>query len=73
MPFETYRHYVIMKAGYFKTYQTPKGIFYEAESISFASKSQDQFEEIYSRCLDIVIEDIGITSAEVEKQLINFM
>jgi hypothetical protein len=73
MPFDTYRHYMIMKAGYFKTYQTPKGVFYEAESISFASKSQDEFEQIYSDVMDKIIEDIGVTRPEIEKQLINFM
>jgi hypothetical protein len=73
MPFEAYRKYLIMKAGYFKTYQTPKGTFYEPDSISFGSMSQDQFEEVYSRVLDKVIEDIGTTKDEIEKQLINFM
>ena len=73
MPFETYRKYLIMKAGYFKTYQAPKGVFYEPDSISFGSMSQDQFEEVYSRVLDKVIEDIGVTKQEVETQLINFM
>jgi hypothetical protein len=73
MPFETYRKYLIMKAGYFKIYQTPKGVYYEPDSISFGSMSQDQFEEVYSRVLDKVIEDIGTTKDEIEKQLINFM
>ena len=73
MPFETYRKYIIMKAGYFKTYQTPRGVFYDAESISFTSKSQDEFEDIYSRVLDKIIEEIGLTKPEIEKQLINFM
>ena len=73
MPFETYRKYLIMKAGYFKTYQTPKGTFYEPDSISFGSMSQDQFEEVYSRVLDKVIEDIGVTKQDIETQLINFM
>jgi hypothetical protein len=73
MPFETYRKYLIMKAGYFKTYQTPKGTFYEPDSISFGSMSQDQFEEVYSSVLDKVIEDIGVTKQDVETQLINFM
>jgi hypothetical protein len=73
MPFDTYRKYILMKAGYFKAYDTPKGTFYDAESISFTNKSQDQFEEIYSRVLDKIIKDIGSTSEEIEKQLINFM
>jgi hypothetical protein len=73
MPFETYRKYIIMKAGYFKAYQTPKGNYYEADSISFGNMTQDEFEEVYSRVLDKIIADIGSTKEEVEKQLIEFM
>jgi hypothetical protein len=73
MPFETYRRYVIMKAGYYKTYQTPKGTYYEAESVSFASMDQMQFEEVYSRVLDVIIADLGVTKDEIEETLINFI
>jgi hypothetical protein len=73
MPFDTYRKYMIVKAGYFTAYQTPKGIYYDPNSISFASMSQDEFEEVYSRVLDKVIEDVGLDKESVEKQLINFM
>lgn len=73
MPFEVYRKYITMKAGYFKTYQTPKGVFYEADSISFASMDQETFEELYSRVLDKIIKDIGATREEIEEVLINFI
>jgi hypothetical protein len=73
MPFDTYRRYMTIKAGYFTAYSTPKGVYYEPMSISFASMTQDEFEEVYSRVLDRVIDDIGVTSDEIEKQLINFM
>jgi len=73
MPFDTYRKYVISKAGYFKAYQTPKGVFYEADSISFASMAQDVFEELYSRVIDVIIKDIGATSEEIERSLVDFM
>lgn len=73
MPFETYRKYMTVKAGFFKAYQTPKGLFYDPDSISFASMSQDEFEDVYSRVLDKIIEDIGATKEDIEKQLINFM
>jgi len=73
MPFEICRKYILFKAGYFKIYQTPKGIFYDAESISFGNMSQDRFEEVYSRVLDKIIEDIGCTSEEIKKELINFL
>jgi hypothetical protein len=73
MPFETYRRYLTIKAGFFNAYQTPKGIFYEAMSISFASMEQDQFEEVYSRIMDEVVRDIGVSSEDINKQLENFM
>jgi len=73
MPFDTYRRYMTIKAGYFKAYETPKGIYYEAMSLSFSSMPQDEFEEVYSRVLDKIIEDIGSDKETVEKQLINFM
>ena len=73
MPFETYRKYMIVKAGFFTAYQTPKGVYYDPNSISFASMSQDEFEEVYSRVLDKVIEDVGLDREDVERQLINFM
>jgi len=73
MPFDTYRKYMIVKAGFFTAYQTPKGIYYDPHSISFASMSQDEFEELYSRVLDKVIDDIGSDKETIEKQLINFM
>ena len=73
MPFDTYRKYMTIKAGYFNAYQTPKGLYYEAMSLSFASMDEATFQDIYSRVMDKIIEDIGCTSAEIEKQLISFM
>ena len=73
MPFDTYRRYMTIKAGYFKAYETPKGIYYEALSLSFSSMEQDKFEEVYSRVLDKIIDDIGAAKEDIEKQLINFM
>jgi len=72
MPFETYRHYVVIKAGYFNSYQTDKGVYYEAQSIAFSSMDQETFEEVYSRVLDVIIAEIGITSEEIEKALMDF-
>jgi len=72
MPFETYRRYVVIKAGYFNSYQTDKGVYYEAQSIAFSSMDQETFEEVYSRVLDVIIAEIGITSEEIEKALMDF-
>ena len=73
MPIDAFRRYLTIKAGYFDAYDTPKGVFYDAKSISFGSMSQDEFENLYSRVLDKVIELIGSTESDIEKELINFM
>ena len=73
MPFEAYRKYVTMKAGFFHVYHTPKGEFYDAQSIAFSAMDDDQFSEVYSRVLDVIIEDIGAGKEEIENELINFM
>jgi len=73
LPENIYRKIMTMRAGYFETYDTGKGIHYEPISISFSNMSQDEFQEVYSRVLDKIIEDIGSTKKEIEDQLINFM
>jgi len=73
LPFDVYRKIMTMRAGYFKAYQTGKGIYYEADSLAFGSMDQATFEDVYSRVLDEIIKDIGSTREDVEQQLINFM
>ena len=73
LPFNVYRKIMTMRAGYFTAYDTGKGVHYEVESLSFGSMEQDIFEEVYSRVLDEIIKDIGSTSEEIEKELVNFM
>ena len=72
MPFETFRRYVIIKAGFFNAYHTGKGTYYEAQSIAFSSMDEDTFEEVYSRVLDVIIKEIGSTSEEIEAALMEF-
>ena len=72
MPFDSYRKYVTMKAGFFKAYTTPRGTFYDAESIAFSAMSQDQFEDVYSRVLDVIIKDLGCTGEDIEEQIMSF-
>ena len=73
LPFEAYRKYVIMKAGFYNVYNTGKGQFFEAQSIAFGAMDEDQFKEVYNRVLDVIIEDIGAGKEEIENELINFM
>ncbi len=73
LPFETYRRWAIMKAGFVRVYDTPKGKLFEPESIAFANMDEDRFREVYSRVLDVIIQDIGATEEDIEEALLNFM
>jgi len=72
MPFDTYRRWVTMRAGYYDIYETPKGKLYEAQSISFGNMDQIKFEELYSRVLDVIIDDIGVSGDDIESEILNF-
>ena len=73
MPFKAYRNYVTIKAGYADIYKTPKGIFVQAKSVAFANMKQKEFEELYSRVLDVVIKDTGADREFIENNLLSFM
>ena len=73
LPFDVYRKVMIMKAGYFKAYNTGKGVYYEAESIAFENMDEETFQDVYSRVLDQIILDIGATKEVIEKQLMPFI
>lgn len=72
MPFDTYRKYALIKSGYHKIYDTPKGKYVEAESIAFENMDEEKFQEVYSRVVDFVIQDTQATKEDIEQNLINF-
>ena len=73
MPFDVYRKWVTMRAGYVDIYETPRGKLYDAKSIAFGSMDQIEFEEVYSRVLDVIIKDLGITEDDINSEIISFM
>ena len=73
IPFEVYRKWVIIKAGFYKTYHTKKGIMVEAESIAFGSMDDAKFQELYSKVIDVIIKDICVDKKTIEDQLLDFM
>jgi len=73
MPFDAYRNYATIKAGYSNVYQTPKGVFVEAQSIAFASMTEEKFEKVYSDVLDFIIKDTEADAEFIQDNLINFM
>jgi len=72
LPYDTYRSIMTMRAGFVNIFETPKGILYLPKSISFASMNEIEFQDVYSRVLDQIIKDLGTTSDEITKALINF-
>lgn len=70
---DTYRNIVTIKAGFYKSYKSVKGIYLEPESISFGNMNQERFEEVYNRVLDVILLDIGGTSEELEREILNYI
>ena len=73
MPFDAYRKYATIKAGYADIYHTPKGLFVDAKSIAFDKMSESEFREVYSNVLNFIIKDIEADREIIEKELINFL
>ena len=73
MPFNTYRKYATAKAGYAKVYQTPKGLYVEAESLSFENMDEDRFQDVYNHVLTFIILDTGADKEFIEKHLMSFL
>lgn len=72
MNFEEFRAYKIMQAGYYKRVVTEKGEFYLPKSISFASMDNLEFEQLYNAMLNVMISTLGVSSEDIEHELINF-
>ena len=73
LPFDVYREVVTMRAGFVEIHDTGTGLHYRPKSISFASMDEGQFQDVYSRVMDVIIRDIGSTTEEIEKQVLSFM
>ena len=73
MPHKSYYKYAVMKAGYFETYQTPKGIMVLPKSIAFENMEEDEFREVYDRVLQFIADDIQADKHTIENELLSFM
>lgn len=70
--FEDYRAVMSMKAGFYKTIETDKGVVYLPKSISFSKMDELEFEELYSKMIDVLIRELKITEETIEQELMNF-
>ncbi len=53
-----YRYYIQMKAGYYESIETPKGIMILPVSISFDKMEEIEFGELYKAVFSQIVIDI---------------
>lgn len=68
------REMVTIKAGHCETILAPNGYtHFKAKSISFSEMDEAEFEDFYSKILDIAFEWFGMDRDLVEQELVRFM
>ena len=68
-----FRKYLTIKAGFYTAYDMDGWVHREADSINFASMDGIEFEDLYSKMLDVIIKEMGITGKEVDQNIVDFM
>ena len=71
--FDNYRKIMTMKAGFFTTEITDKGVVYFAKSISFANMDNSEFEDLYSKLIHVIAKDLNLNDTEVRQNIESFM
>jgi len=68
-------YYLKLKLGLYKERMLLKSgrIAVEVDSISFSRMKQDEFQDFYSKSIDVIINLLGAEKEFIEKELINFM
>ena len=69
---ERFRKDITILAGYHEmTYRLNGDVRVEAKSISFGSMGEDEFEKLYSACIDVIINKVctQYTEYELRKQV----
>ncbi len=64
---EIYRKWIEMKAGHFVTAVAPNGtMIFLPKSISFSAMSEDEFQKMFKKCIDVFLEVWGDRITEEE-------
>lgn len=72
--YDDFREAVTITAGFFRWSKDLHGNeFKRAKSISFAKMDQAEFEEVYSRVLDVCLNVLGCEKKELENEILNFL
>ena len=67
--FEAFRAYILIKCGEYVRTVTPKGEFFHAKSISFANMDEIEFDELYTKVVNLAVQEIGLTSEEIKEEI----
>ena len=70
--FDEFRAYVTMKAGYYKTVTTDKGMFTLPKSISFSSMDNIEFDDLYQKTIDVCISLLDCNKENIIDAVLNF-
>ena len=67
------RNYLLIEAGYFEEFWTPKGMMRKAKSMSFSKMDELEFNDLYSKVLDVVIKFLKCDADDFETILFDFL
>jgi len=76
--YNQFRKYITVKAGFYEMVVTPTGdVRADALSISFAKMTQDEFDELYSNSVDVILKEFlsGWTCGDMDnavRQILDF-
>ena len=71
--FQIFREAVIIGAGFFDRVQRLHGEeIIVAKSISFSQMDNEQFEQLYTACIDTIIDYFSLTKKDFENELAQF-
>jgi hypothetical protein len=73
--FDSFRHEIVMRAGYYEKHVHLTGqVSYVAKSLAYDSMDESEFEELYDKCCDVIIEHFWpeITKADLEDAVLEY-
>ncbi len=74
--YNSYTHYrkvVTMKAGFYEAIETDRGTIYLPDSISYANMKQPDFEDLFSKVLDVIAKQLDSKPIDIRNQVDDFM
>lgn len=74
--FQTFRHEIVMRAGYFQEHHHLTGkVSYVAKSLAYESMDESEFEEVYDKVCGVIIQYFWpeISKADLEEAVLDYM